>query len=54
MPTKLTRLTFAVPDDKLAAIEKYRLRHATKNVSATILELIERGLAADPDGLKIF
>lgn len=47
MPTKKTRLTFAVPDNKLAAIEAYREARQMKNVSATILALIDRGLASE-------
>ena len=47
MPTKLTRLTFAVPDGKLAAIEQYQAERRMKNVSQTILALIDRGLASE-------
>ena len=50
MPTKKTRLTFAVPDDKLSAIEAYRTAKAMKNVSATILALIDRGLRHEAPG----
>ncbi len=47
MPTKLTRLTFAVPDGKLAAIEQDQAERRMKNVSQTILALIDRGLASE-------
>ncbi len=47
MPTKKTRLTFAVPDGQLAAIEQYQAERRMKNVSQTILTLIDRGLAAE-------
>ena len=50
MPTKKTRLTFAVPDGKLAAIESYRASRGMKNVSATILALLDRGLASEGAG----
>ena len=53
MPTKKTRLTFAVPEGTLAAMEQYRRRHAMKNVSATILALIDRGLAAEEGGRSV-
>ena len=50
MPTKKTRLTFAVPDSQLSAIEAYRTANRMKNVSATILTLIDRGLTAEGVG----
>ena len=45
MPTKKTRLTFAVPEELLTALERYRRSLGTRNISATILSLLERGLA---------
>lgn len=47
MPTKKQRLTFALSDAELGALEHYQQRHGLKNVSQTILTLLRRGLTAD-------
>ena len=57
MPTKMTRLTFAVPDEALEAIERYQAQRQMRSISRTILTLIDRGLAAEgvpsPEALEL-
>jgi len=47
MPTKKQRLTFALSEAELTALERYRAQRGLKNVSQTILTLIRRGLMAE-------
>lgn len=43
MPTDKPRITFALDEDMLVAIDNYRYKHRIKNQSQAIIALIERG-----------
>lgn len=44
MPTDKPRITFALDQDMLDAIEDYKFRNRVKNQSQAIISLIEKGL----------
>lgn len=45
MPTDKPRVTFAISEEKLTELEKYRFENKIKNQTQAILSLIEKGLS---------
>ena len=45
-PERIERLKVAIPLDELKAIEDFRFRHRMPSRTATVRELLRRGLAA--------
>lgn len=50
MPTDKPRVTFAISEEKLAALESYRYDNKIKNQSQAILSLIDKGLSSLESG----
>lgn len=52
MPTKKPRVTFAISQEQLSAVENFQFDNKIKNQTQAILALIEKGLSDFESGIK--